>query len=319
VLQCPEARPPAIAEAAALGSLSPREPLPAQFISVFVAFAGLDTIQSGVASPVIARSNTQPDEACHRPHEGRRVMNPYYTAFGRLFVRVVLASAVLLAPVQAAESNDRWEGLIVAKELTDCPDEYDRADYKYHRPTLLPLLKNMTAGAIFAPYTRRVFDSDGDVEVEHIVAAKQAHLSGLCKEDKETRSAFASDLLNLTLAAAGLNQAKDECDAASWIPPENRCWFTRRVIAVRLKYRLTIDQDEVDALESILERCTPKDECMNISVKPGAPALEKWDLNDNGRITCDELREKGVRTPINNSHPAWPFVKDKHCDGVACS
>lgn len=42
VLQCAQARPLAIAQPTALGGLSPRQPLPAQFIRVLVAFAGLD-------------------------------------------------------------------------------------------------------------------------------------------------------------------------------------------------------------------------------------------------------------------------------------
>ncbi len=246
-------------------------------------------------------------------------MRTYVTTFRRLCSSAVLAWAMLLAPAQTAESGERWRGLVVAEELTDCPDEYDRDDYDYDRSTLLPLLKDMTAGSIFSPYTRRVFLDDEKVDVEHIVSTKQAHLSGLCKANKKTRLAFASDLLNLTLAGKGLNEAKLDCDAATWIPPENQCWFSRRIVEVRLKYGLMIDPTEVEALEAILSACTPKDECMNVIVKPGAEALEVWDSDNDGRIECAELREAGVRTPINDSHPAWPFVKDGNCDGKACT
>ena len=246
-------------------------------------------------------------------------MKPCSTALERFILLAVLTPTVFLAPVPSAESTENWEGLVVADELTDCPEKYDRADYEYHRPTLLPLLKDRMAGAIFSPYTRRVFESNDEVHVEHIVAAKQAHLSGLCEADRKTRLAFASDFLNLTLAEAGLNEAKGECDAETWIPPENRCWFARRVIEVRRKYGLTIDQDEVNALESIISACTPNDYCMNLTVKHGTEALDMWDADNNGRIACDELRDKGVQIPIDSSHPAWPFVKDKDCDGKACS
>lgn len=248
-------------------------------------------------------------------------MSSKSTAFWPLFICAALAGTLHLTPVQAAESVDQWRGLVVADELADCPDQYDRSDYvrTSDRPKLLPLLKKETMGYIFSPYTRRIFAKDGDVQVEHIIAAKQAHLSGLCKADNETRRAFATDLLNLTLAGMGLNQAKDACDAATWIPPENRCWFAHRVIEVRLKYALTIDRSEVNALESILSACNPGDERMNLTVQRTVDALDKWDTDGNGQIACMELRNEGVQTPINRFHPAWPFVRDKYCDGRACS
>ena len=202
-------------------------------------------------------------------------MTPGAAAFRRLAARAALASAVLPVPLRAAEAGERWRGLDVAGELTGCRIEYDRDFYDYDRPTLLPVLKDRTDRAIFSPHTRRVFLHDDDVDIEHIVAAEQAHYSGLCKEDADTRLAFAADLLNLTLAAKGVNRAKTACDAATWMPPENRCWFARRVVEVRRKYKLTIDRAEADALESILSACTPDDEFMNRTVKPGPEALDK--------------------------------------------
>lgn len=245
-------------------------------------------------------------------------MKPCTASLRHPAARVAFAAAVLLAPLQAAGVGETWRGLDVADEIEDCTPAYDRKLYDYGRPTLLPLLKDRTAGAVFSPYTRRVFLSDKDVDVEHIVAAEQAHVSGLCRTDAKTRLAFASDLLNLTLAAKGVNEAKNKCDAATWIPPENRCWFARRVVEVRRKYALTIDRKEADRLEAILSACTPDDEFMHRTVKPRAEALERWDANGNGRIACTELRKGGVTTPIDDSHPAWPFVKDKECDGTTC-
>ena len=52
-----------------------------------------------------------------------------------------------------------------------------------------------------------------------------------------------------------MNSVKGDRDAAQWLPDENRCWFADRVLQVRLKYDLTVDQAEADALELILSRC----------------------------------------------------------------
>ena len=61
----------------------------------------------------------------------------------------------------------------------------------------------------------------------------------------------ASDLLNLTLASPSVNRhQKTDNDVAEWLPDLNRCWFVDRVVQVRRKYDLTIDQREVDSIES---------------------------------------------------------------------
>ena len=50
-----------------------------------------------------------------------------------------------------------------------------------------------------------VFSSTRETDIEHIVARSEAHDSGLCAANPETRNRFASDLLNLTLAAVVKN------------------------------------------------------------------------------------------------------------------
>ena len=76
-----------------------------------------------------------------------------------------------------------------------------------------------------------------------MVARSEAHDSGLCAADLATRRRFATDLLNLTLASPHVNRyEKVDRDAAEWVPPQNRCWFAARVIAVRQRYSLTIDR-----------------------------------------------------------------------------
>ena len=65
----------------------------------------------------------------------------------------------------------------------------------------------------------------------------------------------AGDLLNLTLTAGDINSAKSNLDAFDWLPEKNQCWFARRVVDVKLKYGMTVDRDEADALEGVLSGC----------------------------------------------------------------
>ncbi len=49
----------------------------------------------------------------------------------------------------------------------------------------------------------------------------------------------------------------------------------------------------------------------------GRSALERWDTNGNGRITCAEAREHGI-APVHRDHPAYEYMDDRDNDGVVC-
>ena len=148
---------------------------------------------------------------------------------------------------------DVLRGLVVAPENRCSP--YDRDDYPYSQSVEQQIVESM-GGIIYGPYTGSWFDSTSDTEIEHIVALSEAHYSGLCATDAETRRRFASDIVNLTLASPVVNRRKGGKDAAEWLPDLNSCWFASRVVEVRQKYGLTIDQSEHNVLEKILSGCT---------------------------------------------------------------
>ena len=96
--------------------------------------------------------------------------------------------------------------------------------------------------------------------IEHIVAASEAHDSGLCAADAATKARFSRDLRNLTLASPRVNRfEKSGKNAAEWLPARNRCWFAGRVVEVRRAYGLTVDRREAAALERILAGCESTD------------------------------------------------------------
>ena len=49
----------------------------------------------------------------------------------------------------------------------------------------------------------------------------------------------------------------------------------------------------------------------------GRTALERWDTNGNGRITCAEAEEHGI-APVHRDHPAYAYMDDRDNDGVVC-
>ena len=110
---------------------------------------------------------------------------------------------------------------------------------------------------MYSPYTGEVFSSVKQTDIEHIVALSEAHDSGMCASPDFVKSRFANDLINLTLASPTVNRSKKAGkDAGEWLPPMNRCWFTDRVILVKKKYGLTVDNKEAKALKAVLDSCS---------------------------------------------------------------
>ena len=109
------------------------------------------------------------------------------------------------------------------------------------------------------------------------------------------------------------------------------------MVEVRLKYALTVDERERDAIEGILSGCsstamivdtsgqaataTPVPAAATATPVPAAGgeggALELYDDNGNGRITCAEARRHGI-APVSRGHPAYPHMDDRDGDGVVC-
>ena len=184
----------------------------------------------------------------------------------------LLAAAVLFATPAAAET---YRGLTIAPEHRCSP--YSPDDYPYPQSVKARIVAELS-GAIYGPYTGTYFRSTRDTDIEHIVARSEAHDIGLCAASAGVKAAFARDLLNLTLAHPRLNRyQKIGKDVAEWTPAVNTCWFAARTLAVRRKYRLTIDRAEAAAVERILTGC-PSTNMVRHSPRPlSAPPVSPVD------------------------------------------
>ena len=248
------------------------------------------------------------------------------TTLGLISAVLVVVGVTTIDRVPAGgglHAQTSWRDLAVAPERRCAP--YDADDYRYPQSVEDRIIGEL--GGVYGPYTGRWFASKSETDIEHIVARSEAHDSGLCAADRATRRRFATDLLNLTLAGPRVNRyEKVDHDAAEWLPTQNRCWFAARVIAVRQRYGLSIDQREADALDQVLAGCAST---ALITVARGvAPAtvsptgavpdgIAAWDDNRNGRVSCAEARAHGI-APVTRDHPAYPFMRDGDGDGVVC-
>lgn len=250
-------------------------------------------------------------------------------------MRLIVVNSVLtllIGGFSTAFAQETWLGLVIAPEYR-C-STYDRSDYPYSQSVEREIIAEM-GGRIYSPYTGTYFGSPCDTDIEHMISLSEAHDSGLCGRSAAVKRQFASDPLNLTLAAPRLNRnVKSAKDVAEWTPPQNACWFVARTIAVRKKYSLTIDRAEAAAAQGILKQCdsnelefladnarnavpAPVPAIESSSTPSGVDALQRWDDNGNGRITCAEARRHGI-APVPRSHPAYRYMRDGDGDGVVC-
>ena len=202
----------------------------------------------------------------------------------------VLAIAAVLAAGHGHTAAETWRGLAVAPEHRCAP--YDRGDYPYPQSVEAGIVASM-GGSVYGPYTGRYFRSARESDIDHVVALSEAHDSGLCAAGPTVRRRFASDPLNLALAAPAVNRcgARGKCgyDAGEWVPPKNRCWFAARVVTVKRKYALTVDRREAAALQRILAGCGST--AMHVTA-PHEPAAAP---RDSTAATSDALRLAHLR------------------------
>ena len=215
-----------------------------------------------------------------------------------------------------------WRGLTVAAE--DRCATYDSDDYSYSG-SVEPQIVAQQGGNVYGPYTGTWFASTTETDIEHIVARSEAHDSGLCAADADRRRAFASDLVNLTLASPAVNrQQKSGKDAAEWMPDLNQCWFANQVLQVRLAYGLTIDRTEADALEGVLTGCSSTDmvftarAATTVTTTPTPVAGAVYESCEAAEA-AGEPRIQGSNGPGRGFPKAKvPSARDGDGDGVVC-
>jgi hypothetical protein len=96
------------------------------------------------------------------------------------------------------------------------------------------------------------------LDIDHMIPLSEAWRSGAWKWSPAQREAFANDLTDsrvLIAVTASLNRQKGDQDPSTWLPPENKCTYVSNWIAVKVRYSLTVDPAEANALTSLVTQC----------------------------------------------------------------
>lgn len=108
-------------------------------------------------------------------------------------------------------------------------------------------------------YDGEVLTEAGQVDIDHMVALREAWRSGAHAWTTEERGGFANDLdsTQLWAVSASSNRSKGDSDPADWMPPaeEVHCDYAASWVEVKHTWELTVDPDEEQALRQVLSRC----------------------------------------------------------------
>ena len=118
---------------------------------------------------------------------------------------------------------------------------------------------SLSGGRWFSYYDRVSWTSTSDVDIDHMVPLAEAWDSGARSWTTATRQSYANDLgdyRTLVGVTDNVNQAKSDQDVAEWLPQYDRCRYLREFVAVKLRWRLSVDSAEKSAMTSLASSCT---------------------------------------------------------------
>ena len=118
---------------------------------------------------------------------------------------------------------------------------------------------SLSGGRWFSYYDRVSWTSTSDVDIDHMVPLAEAWDSGARTWSTATRQSYANDLgdhRTLVGVTDNVNQAKSDQDVAEWLPQYDRCRYLREFVAVKLRWRLSVDSAEKSAMTSLASSCT---------------------------------------------------------------
>lgn len=117
----------------------------------------------------------------------------------------------------------------------------------------------------------------GDVDIDHVVALAEAWDSGASKWSRARRRQFANDPLNLLVSDPEVNRAKADLDVADWRPAQRSSWCltTTMVALTKLRYDLSVDPAESQALREMARSCGDDDQVGSPTIPlPGTASFD---------------------------------------------
>lgn len=115
----------------------------------------------------------------------------------------------------------------------------------------------VVAGEWMDPYSGKVFTESRLLDIDHVVALKDAFSSGGYLWTREQKKVFANDPANLIAVSASENRSKGSKGPDEWLPSnrEYRCEYISKWVAVKQSYGLSMTACESSVVNYMMRVC----------------------------------------------------------------
>ena len=195
---------------------------------------------------------------------------------------------------------------------------------------------DLSGGRWWSAYDNLFITNASSLDIDHFVPLAEAWRSGAFRWSAGTREAFANDLgysLSLIAVTAHTNRSKSDADPAGWLPPFNayRCTYVATWVAIKWRWRLTIDRLEKGALTLGLTGCGAAAKVLRptraaITTGPVVPVASggaTTAAGGNGELDprysyCTGAIAAGLGPYYRGQDPEYAWYRDGDSDGIVC-
>ena len=118
----------------------------------------------------------------------------------------------------------------------------------------------MATGRWYGAFTGVYVEDPSDLDIDHLVPLKNAHLSGAWRWDAEMKEEYANDLSDpdhLIAVTVSANRSKGTKGPEEWGPPEQSYWcdYATDWTEVKARWELTMTKVESEIVMDMLGTC----------------------------------------------------------------
>jgi len=160
--------------------------------------------------------------------------------------------------VRTGYSRDRFKHWVDA-DGDGCNTRKEVLIAEVDAPLTVSSTCRLTGGRWFSYYDSRSWTDQGRIDIDHMVPLAEAWDSGARNWSAANRERYANDLgdyRSLVGVTDTLNQAKSDQDPGTWLPPHFKCRYLKEFVAVKIRWRLSVDAAERVAMNELAMDCS---------------------------------------------------------------